>query len=1186
MIEVKDLRKIYKMKKGLRVNALDGVSLRFPDKGMVFILGKSGSGKSTLLNVIGGLDSFDSGEIIIKGKSSVDFKQTHFDSYRNTYIGFIFQEYNILEELTVGANIALAIELQGRTATNEEINEILKEVDLEGYGGRKPNELSGGQKQRVAIARALVKKPEIIMADEPTGALDSATGKQVFDTLKALSRDKLVVIVSHDREFSEQYADRIIELADGVVISDVEKSSEGDTVEVYEPEEDEAINFENGEIRISAGYMLTEEDRILINKYLAEGEGAVIKKKEGKKRRRVSSGEFVPTDESKIPARSGNDFKLIKSRLSMKNAFKLGSSGLKHKKFRLVFTIFLSLISFTLFGLADTIAAYDSVNTATTSISDTGVSYASFMKQVKRYYDGDPDSNDFYWIDYGTYLSPDDVDKIGRETGIDVIGVYNKNLSLSFASALGEGDDKDKNDYETIYGRTFSGIASVDMETINELGFTVHGSLPDKDDEIAIPSFVYDYFKIMGFRNKETGKTEEIKDYKDICDRKISVGLSYNEKDEYTITGVVDLGLDYSRYLELADPNVSNSMNPITYMSLISELEALRNYSYATLLFANESLIEGLIEQNKGNAETVDGHMQLLCVKDHTVEYLWEDGNMLSSIYVPSVNYLENVKNVTWFDENRDGELTDNEIIIPLSMLVELIAPQNYNETLHEPGVLVGFERELYDKTQKGESYYIYVNSLNDVLSNLTRISAYKYASEKRQDAITHYKNWEKDYYGQVMNDSKYYNSSEEFLADFASAFESGNISFAGSGSLVDDYIEELINKYDIEDQFIPKDIAESLVLEKGKGDEHYVSYNVSQIRSKQTFRYSYSDIIARKYAVHYYNDAENFYKYMNKRNDNYPSHYPGGRDQAKIGEVVDFYVNYYLNGFFYGDQATQDKINAYKSVATEKYDDYLVKELIKVYKASEKQGSLVLEWYSNIGGNGLTEPLDIVGVHNSVGQDKFNNIYGNENFIILSQNNLNKILGANIGGIYSFAIGNMPDGVNQIYETVDFSYTVFDDTVKYSLKNNVTEQLSYVDELLMILGQVFLYVGLGFALFASLMLSNFIGTSIAHKKHDIGILRAIGSRSSDVFKIFFAESFIIAMINFALSLAGTFSVTMVINKLLREDAGILITFLNFGVRQIAVLLGVSILVALIATFLPVKKIASMKPIDAIRSLR
>ena len=159
MIEAKNLKKIYKPKKGVPVSALDGVSLKLPDKGMVFILGKSGSGKSTLLNVLGGLDMVDSGEIIIKGVSAKDFKQPHYDSYRNTYVGFIFQEYNILEEFSVGANVALAIELQGRKPTEDEINSILKKVDLEGYGNRKPNELSGGQKQRVALPAHLLRIP-------------------------------------------------------------------------------------------------------------------------------------------------------------------------------------------------------------------------------------------------------------------------------------------------------------------------------------------------------------------------------------------------------------------------------------------------------------------------------------------------------------------------------------------------------------------------------------------------------------------------------------------------------------------------------------------------------------------------------------------------------------------------------------------------------------------------------------------------------------------------------------------------------------------------------------------------------------------------------------------------------------------------------------------------------------------
>lgn len=227
MIELKRVSKIYKAKKGIKTLALDNVSFSLPNKGLFFILGKSGSGKSTLLNILGGLDKYNSGEIIVDGKSTKKFKGKDFDYYRNTYIGFVFQEFNLLDEYNVYDNINLSRKLQKEKVSQTVIDDLLNKVGIVGLGKRRINELSGGQKQRVAIARALIKNPEIILADEPTGNLDAETGKQIFNLLKSISKEKLVIVVSHDRDSALAYADGIIEIADGKIVSNsIQLSSE------------------------------------------------------------------------------------------------------------------------------------------------------------------------------------------------------------------------------------------------------------------------------------------------------------------------------------------------------------------------------------------------------------------------------------------------------------------------------------------------------------------------------------------------------------------------------------------------------------------------------------------------------------------------------------------------------------------------------------------------------------------------------------------------------------------------------------------------------------------------------------------------------------------------------------------------------------------------------------------------
>ena len=221
MLQVKNIHKQYKTGE-LVQDALHDVSLNLRDNEFVAVLGPSGSGKTTLLNIIGGLDRYDSGDLIINGISTKQYKDRDWDAYRNHTIGFVFQSYNLIPHQTILANVELALTISGvsRAERRKRAQAALEEVGLGEQSHKRPNQLSGGQMQRVAIARALVNDPDVLLADEPTGALDSETSVQVMELLKAVAKDRLVVMVTHNPELAEQYATRIVKLRDGKITDD------------------------------------------------------------------------------------------------------------------------------------------------------------------------------------------------------------------------------------------------------------------------------------------------------------------------------------------------------------------------------------------------------------------------------------------------------------------------------------------------------------------------------------------------------------------------------------------------------------------------------------------------------------------------------------------------------------------------------------------------------------------------------------------------------------------------------------------------------------------------------------------------------------------------------------------------------------------------------------------------------
>ncbi len=264
MLEIRKIKKEYKIGDQI-FPALKGIDLSFRKQEFVAILGHSGSGKTTLLNIIGGLDRYDSGDLIIDHVSTKNYKDKEWDAYRNHRIGFVFQNYNLIPHLDILSNVELAQTLSGvsREERKRRATEVLTRVGLFEHMHKRPNQLSGGQQQRVSIARALVNNPSIILADEPTGALDSETSVDIMNLLTEISQDKLIIMVTHNSELAKKYASRTVMLKDGLVISDSKPFDENQDIEQREPIKKTSMSFFTA-LRLSFKNLLTKKVRTLI----------------------------------------------------------------------------------------------------------------------------------------------------------------------------------------------------------------------------------------------------------------------------------------------------------------------------------------------------------------------------------------------------------------------------------------------------------------------------------------------------------------------------------------------------------------------------------------------------------------------------------------------------------------------------------------------------------------------------------------------------------------------------------------------------------------------------------------------------------------------------------------------------------------------------------------------------------
>lgn len=660
MLEAIHLTKVYKTKGGADVKALDDVSIVFPEKGMVFLLGKSGSGKSTLLNVCGGLDAPTDGAIIVKGKSSSKFSQSDFDSYRNTYVGFIFQEYNILSEFTVEDNIALALELQGKPKDKKVIADLLEQVDLTGYAKRKPNTLSGGQKQRIAIARALVKSPEIIMADEPTGALDSATGKQVFDTLKKLSKEKLVIVVSHDRDFAEMYGDRIIELKDGKILSDITKTEEQQQVLT------ENISIVGDTLCVRNGADLSDDDFAEIKAFLSKTDKDIIiatGERDVKAFKDVShikddGAQEVFKDSAELPFEkkeyNPKDAKFIRSKLPLRHAIRIGASGLKSKPIRLFFTILLCTVAFTFFGLLSTMTFYDSEATFKQSVQEATlpmVKLEKYYEVLEKYvYDG----SEHEWTYYNET-------RFTEEELLEYAAIYGAD---SFGGVTSWGSYPIQNKSGQYWLNDLRGYAYLQED--NVLRQKINGRYPEKDDEICISSYSAEVLFNCKTYDQSTGKLIEMAVPEDIIGKKITI-----EASTYTVVGIMDSGQIPEKYEVLKESDGTD------YQLISSFQYELQDGLHLVAFVTKEKMIE-LGENNVWIMDEFDSQRMVASIGFGTgMDYVFPE---YPNIAYGGFGKNANANQVSWLVADKNA-LAENEVVIskPLfySFIVELYGKEH-----------------------------------------------------------------------------------------------------------------------------------------------------------------------------------------------------------------------------------------------------------------------------------------------------------------------------------------------------------------------------------------------------------------------------------------------------------------------------------------------------------------------------
>ena len=1155
MLELKNIKKVYGTPSE-KVEALKGVSIKFRESEFVSILGQSGCGKTTLLNIIGGLDRYTSGDLIINGKSTKKFQDRDWDAYRNYKVGFVFQSYNLISHQTILSNVELALTIGGvsKKERKERAIKALEDVGLKNHIHKKPNQLSGGQMQRVAIARALVNDPDIILADEPTGALDTKTSVQVMEILKQISKDKLIIMVTHNPELAEKYSSRILKILDGVITEDSNPISEE---EVIEEKDTSKIGRTSMKLltafRLSLNNLLTKKGRTVLVAFAGSigiiGIALVLS---------VSNGFQAYVDHIQEETLTSYPLTIMQETTDVASALLSLTSTEKNEDSE---------------GTELKEEQYISKMLATLSTNDL----KSFKKHLENNYK--EVENDLSSVKYSYSVEPMiyTIDATKEIVKLNPSNLFNS----PYGSSMGMS-----------FGSTYSQMTE-DYETLNNSYDILAGSWPQKYNEMVIVlaerNTISDFLVYtLGLRDTKelsdivskimNGETVEINNepmkitYDDLLNLDLRLVMptevyKYNEQydiyedmseDKEYIRNLYDnsVKLKISGIVALKDGVTSAALNPgVSYTSDL--IKYIIDYSANTEMvkkqLANENVdilsgndfdapksslgldftdLVSIDTENLQNAFNIN--IDQNDIQQETEGYMGEIANSISTDITPAKNDFSNTLNTLangMFDSIA-GEITSDDVETIVADYLEREDVSNNLENMENTYVI---PKDTYKTAYAGilkgllqvyiSSYYAANTVINQSAENINNIPI-ENDDDKSTESIEQFKNIIKQN-PEILN--SYISEHQEEIAGLIED-NTGDVLSAiqENPELLQSIFDE--NAGDLS-TFLPQNVTPGIAGETGiimENAEQNESDSVPTAVIDRNILNPVQSAYLNSVAIQQTEDtmARVMTEAVMKKNV-----------LTKVAELTGNLTSSFASAF----NVDEDKIaNSFQMKLTE---DEITRIITAMLTQTEKNAKSNLV---NFGYQDLEEPTFISFYFKSFdGKEHF------KDFINKYNENLSDLEKDDKEINYTDTTGILMGSVKTIVNAVTYVLIAF---VSISL------------------------------VVSSIMIGIITYISVYERTKEIGILRAIGASKRNISSIFNAETFIIGLLSGLFGIGTTYALIPIINKVLHHFTGNVPLNATFYISNAIVLIILSIILTLIGGLIPARAASKKDPVIALRT--